>query len=117
MLHVGKCITDTNSYHYTQQDIPAGSPVMYVPADLTFTSSKAEQEFGGALSQCEMQLIQAGLQDKVPLFRVFFKVVSEYIKGEEVCVFVFVSLHVSILLSIANLHDTVSLVPLAELFA
>ena len=73
----------------TQQDIPAGSPVMYVPADLTFTSSKAEQEFGGALSQCEMQLIQAGLQDKVPLFRVFFKVVSEYIKGEEVCVCLF----------------------------
>ena len=72
----------------TQQDIQAGSPVMYVPADLTFTSSKAEQEFGGALSQCEMQLIQAGLQDKVPLFRVFFKVISEYIKGEEVCVFV-----------------------------
>ena len=73
----------------TQQDIQAGSPVMYVPADLTFTSSKAEQEFGGALSQCEMQLIQAGLQDKLPLFRIFFKVVSEYIKGEEVCVCLF----------------------------
>lgn len=72
----------------TQQNIQAGSLVMYVPADLTFTSSKAEQEFGGALSQCEMQLIQAGLRDKVPLFRVFFKVVSEYIKGEEVCVYV-----------------------------
>ena len=59
---------------------------MFVPSDLTFTSSKAEQEFGQALSQCEMQLVQAGLQDKVPLFRVFFKIVAEYEKGEEVSV-------------------------------
>ena len=59
---------------------------MFVPSDLTFTSSKAEQEFGQALSQCEMQLIQAGLQDKLPLFRVFFKIVTEYEKGEEVSV-------------------------------
>lgn len=56
----------------TQADIPAGSSVMYAPSDLTFTSSKAAQEFGGALSQCEMQLTQAGLQNKVPLFRLFF---------------------------------------------
>jgi hypothetical protein len=67
----------------TQSYIPAGSPVMYVPSDLTFTSSKSLREFGASLSQCENQLIQANLQDKVPLFRIFFKIVAEYEKGEE----------------------------------
>jgi hypothetical protein len=62
--------------------IPAGSPVMYVPGDLVFSSSKSTQEFGQSLSACENQLVQAGLQDRVPLFRVFFKVVAEYEKGE-----------------------------------
>eukprot|EP00579_Thalassiosira_antarctica_P002347 CAMPEP_0201872782 /NCGR_PEP_ID=MMETSP0902-20130614/5419_1 /ASSEMBLY_ACC=CAM_ASM_000551 /TAXON_ID=420261 /ORGANISM="Thalassiosira antarctica, Strain CCMP982" /LENGTH=423 /DNA_ID=CAMNT_0048399169 /DNA_START=70 /DNA_END=1341 /DNA_ORIENTATION=+ len=67
----------------TQSDIPAGTPVMYVPSDLVFSSSKAEQEFGGNLSACENQLVQAGLQDKIPLFRVFFKVLAEYEKGQD----------------------------------
>ena len=90
---------------------------MYVPADLTFTSSKAEQEFGGALSQCEMQLIQAGLQDKVPLFRVFFKVVSEYIKGEEVCACLFYMFACCNTSAADNIYYKVSMVPLAKLFA
>mmetsp|Transcript_1557 Transcript_1557/g.3972 ORF Transcript_1557/g.3972 Transcript_1557/m.3972 type:complete len:425 (+) Transcript_1557:118-1392(+) len=67
----------------TQSDIPAGSPVMYVPSDLIFTSSKSAQEFGTSIAGCENQLIQAGFQDKIPLFRVFFKIVTEYEKGEE----------------------------------
>lgn len=66
-----------------QSDIPAGSPVMYVPSDLTFTSSKSAQEFGQCLSGCENQLTQAGLGDKIPLFRVFFKICVEYEKGEQ----------------------------------
>ncbi|KAL7473307.1 hypothetical protein ACHAXS_013771 [Conticribra weissflogii] len=66
----------------TDQDIPAGSPVMYVPNDLTFTSSKAAMEFGGSLGEAESQLINAGLEDKVPLFRVFVKILAEYEKGE-----------------------------------
>jgi hypothetical protein len=75
---------DGNDYFpMTQSYIPAGSPVMYVPSDLTFTSYKAEQEFGASLSICENQLIQAGLGDKVPLFRVFFKIIAEYEKGED----------------------------------
>ena len=66
----------------TQSDIPAGTPVMYIPSDLVFSSSKSVQEFGSSMTQCENQLIQAGLQDRVPLFRVFFKVVSEFGQGE-----------------------------------
>lgn len=67
----------------TQSFIPAGSPVMYVPSDLTFTSTKSSREFGASLSQCEDKLVQANLRDKVPLFRIFFKIVAEYERGEE----------------------------------
>mmetsp|Transcript_18717 Transcript_18717/g.40152 ORF Transcript_18717/g.40152 Transcript_18717/m.40152 type:complete len:424 (-) Transcript_18717:130-1401(-) len=67
----------------TQTDIPAGSPVMYVPSDLVISSSKSAMEFGQNLAACEDQLIQAGLGDKVPLFRVFFKVLAEYEKADE----------------------------------
>jgi hypothetical protein len=67
----------------TREYIPAGSPVMYVPGDLTFASSKSVFEFGASLSRCENQLVQAGLGDKVPLFRIFFKVVAEYEKGQD----------------------------------
>ncbi|KAL7431925.1 hypothetical protein ACHAXH_004776 [Discostella pseudostelligera] len=75
---------DGNDYFpMTQSYIPAGSPVMYVPSDLTFTSYKAMQEFGASLSICENQLVQAGLGDKVPLFRIFFKIIAEYERGEE----------------------------------
>mmetsp|Transcript_30065 Transcript_30065/g.67813 ORF Transcript_30065/g.67813 Transcript_30065/m.67813 type:complete len:430 (-) Transcript_30065:56-1345(-) len=66
----------------TQSDIPQGSPVMFIPSDLIFTSSKAQQEFGDSLYTCEQKLIGAGLEDKLPLFRVFFKILSEFQMGE-----------------------------------
>lgn len=66
----------------TQQNIPAGSPVLYVPSDLVFSSSKSAQEFGGALGEAENQLAVANLQEFIPLFRVFVKVLIEYEKGE-----------------------------------
>lgn len=67
----------------TQADVPAGSCVMYVPSDLVFTSSKAIQEFGQSLSACEDQLVAGGVGDKVPLFRIFFKILAEYEKGDQ----------------------------------
>eukprot|EP00581_Thalassiosira_minuscula_P015533 CAMPEP_0183728810 /NCGR_PEP_ID=MMETSP0737-20130205/28966_1 /TAXON_ID=385413 /ORGANISM="Thalassiosira miniscula, Strain CCMP1093" /LENGTH=382 /DNA_ID=CAMNT_0025960839 /DNA_START=127 /DNA_END=1275 /DNA_ORIENTATION=+ len=67
----------------TQVDIPAGSPVVYVPNDLVFSSSKAMQQYGNELSACENQLVQAGVGDKVPLFRVFFAILVEYEKGQD----------------------------------
>jgi hypothetical protein len=66
----------------TQQNIPAGSPVLYVPSDLVFSSSKAAEEFGDALGQAENELAVANLQAFIPLFRVFVKVLIEYEKGE-----------------------------------
>lgn len=67
----------------TQADMPAGSPVLYVPSDLVFSSSKAAAEFGGALQEAESQLVNANLQEFIPLFRVFVKVLIEYEKGAE----------------------------------
>jgi hypothetical protein len=67
----------------TQQDIPAGTCVMYVPSDVVLSSSQAAQEFGGALAAAEDQLSMAGLQEKIPLFRLFMKILIEYEKGED----------------------------------
>ena len=66
----------------TQSDISAGSPVMFVPSDLIITSNKIAQEFP-SLQQCENQLISAGLDDKIPLFRIFYKIIAEYEKGDQ----------------------------------
>jgi len=66
----------------TQNSLPAGSPVLYVPNEMVFSSSKAAQEFGGALSESEKQLSIANLQAQIPLFRVFVKILIEYAKGD-----------------------------------
>ncbi|KAL7540293.1 hypothetical protein ACHAXR_011690 [Thalassiosira sp. AJA248-18] len=82
----GVQLTSYDGYDYfpaAQSDIPAGSPVMFVPSDLVFSSSKVAQEYGAALSQCENKLAAANLQDKIPLFRIFFKIIAEYEKGDE----------------------------------
>jgi hypothetical protein len=71
-------------YAMTQQPLPAGSPVLFVPNEMIFSSSKAAQEFGGALlGPAENQLTQANLGYNIPLFRVFCNVLAEYEKGEE----------------------------------
>ena len=67
----------------TQQDIAAGTCVMYVPNDIILSSVQAVQEFGGTLYDAENQLQMAGLQEKIPLFRLFIKILYEYEKGEE----------------------------------
>lgn len=67
----------------TEADIPAGSPVICVPADLCLSSSKAAMEFEGLLGQAEAELVEAGLQEKLPLFYLMVKILSEYEKGQE----------------------------------
>lgn len=37
---------------------------------------------GDSLYTCEQKLIGAGLEEKLPLFRVFFKILSEFQAGE-----------------------------------
>ena len=67
----------------TTSHVPAGTCVTYVPSDLVISSSRALREFGQTLSSCEGRLVSAGLSDKVPLFRVFFKVLAEYERGDQ----------------------------------
>lgn len=67
----------------TQEDLPAGSPVLYVPNEMVISSSKAVQEFGGALREAENELMKGGKVDQrlLPLFRMFVKILAEYEKG------------------------------------
>ena len=67
----------------TQANMPAGSPVLFVPNELIFSSSKAVQEFGSALQQAEQELANGKCADKIPLFRIFIKILVEYEKGQD----------------------------------
>jgi hypothetical protein len=82
---VGVATYDGNDYFQaTQVDIPAGTCITYVPSDLVISSSRAVREFGRTLSSCEKQLTKAGVSaDAIPLFRVFFKILAEYEKGDQ----------------------------------
>ena len=66
----------------TEADIPAGTPVVCVPSDLIMTSSKVAEEFGGSLYEAEQRFIREGMEDKIPLFRLYIKILFELEKGE-----------------------------------
>ena len=70
-------------YAMTRANIPAGSPVLFVPNNMLISSFGAAQEFGQGLQQAEQQLAQAGIGYQIPLFRVFVKILAEYEKGDE----------------------------------
>ena len=70
-------------YAATNQDIPQGSPVLFVPNQMMLSSSSVANEFGGgALSQAENDLVKNNCEDLIPLFRLYIKVLVEYEKGE-----------------------------------
>uniref|UniRef100_A0A7S4NGF0 SET domain-containing protein n=1 Tax=Odontella aurita TaxID=265563 RepID=A0A7S4NGF0_9STRA len=62
-------------------DLPAGSPVLFVPSQMILSSNA--EEYGEQLALAEDQLGQAGLGGKIPLFRLFIKVLAEYKKGDQ----------------------------------
>ena len=81
-------LTTQDGYDYsvvTQQPIAAGSPIIYVPAELTFSSGQVEQEYGANLVSAEHILTQLtdGTQKRLPLFRLMVKVLVEYEKGTQ----------------------------------
>ena len=69
----------------TNSPISAGSTVLYVPADLVLNSDMVAAEFGGYITAAEEALIQAdsGTAQRLPLFRLFVKILAEYEKFEE----------------------------------
>lgn len=67
----------------TNTDIPAGSPVVYVPSQMLLSSWQAAQEMGPNMQEAEAQLAQGRAADEIPLFRLFVKVLAEYEKGDQ----------------------------------
>ena len=69
----------------TNQNIGAGSPVLFIPADIVLSSDAVVNEFGGSLQQAEAALVQSeqGLAQRLPLFRLMVKILAEYEKGQD----------------------------------
>ena len=69
---------------FTNSNIPSGSPVMFVPSQLVMTSGSVEAEFGGSLQAAEQTLVEfEGTAQRLPLFRLMIKVLSEYEQGDQ----------------------------------
>lgn len=69
-------------YPRTNVDAPAGSSVLYVPANLFLTSYSAREEFG-VQQEAEKLIGALAGSDQFPLFYLFLKVLNEYNLGEE----------------------------------
>lgn len=71
-------------YVMTTQDLPAQSPVLFVPADLILTSSAARQEFAGpGLEAAEELLDTLKIGDQRAQFALFLKILVEYQQGDQ----------------------------------
>jgi len=69
----------------SQAQIPAGTSVLGVPAEVCLSATAAVNEFGNSLQQAEQFLVQLdqGTQRRLPLFRLMAKILAEYDKGEQ----------------------------------
>lgn len=65
---------------YTDQDLPQGSPILFVPNEMIFASYKAIEEFGQIIVDAENNGPLSPSQR--PLFRIFVKILVEYEKGQ-----------------------------------
>ena len=70
-------------YAATSQDLPEGSPVVCVPADLILTGVQAREELGAATYEAEEYVAGSpDALDNLPQFYLFLKVLMEYDLGE-----------------------------------
>ena len=76
----------------TQVDIPAGSPILYIPSNMILSSNAIIQEFGddpdsdgNPLLYAEQSLVKMNklTAQRLPLFRLFVKILTEYEKGTD----------------------------------
>jgi len=77
---------DGSDYQYVaNQGLGAGQTAMYIPPDIVLNSASIQAEFGQSLSGAEQVVvgIDQGTQQRLPLFRLMIKVLSEYEKGAE----------------------------------
>lgn len=66
----------------TTQDLPAESPVLFVPAEMILSSFGAMQEIG-RMEAAEDRLVSVKASDHVPQFYLFLKILREYELGDE----------------------------------
>lgn len=67
----------------TNQDLPAGSPVLFAPAQMILSSSVIQDEMGGNLEASENALANLGETNRLPLFRLMVKILVEYENGDQ----------------------------------
>lgn len=66
----------------TTEDIPAGSPVLFVPQEMIFSSSAILQELG-RLEDAEKLLDNLNASDQLPYFYLVVKILLEYEQGQD----------------------------------
>ena len=71
-----------DTYVITNQDLPADSPILYVPNEIIFTGHKARLELGNGAFNAEQMLAGIYAQDVISQFYLFLKVLKEYEDGE-----------------------------------
>jgi len=64
------------------EDIPAGSAIMYTPANMFISSYGAKEEFG-TLEKAEKMIEDLAGPEQLPMFYVFVKLLYEYEQGTE----------------------------------
>jgi hypothetical protein len=75
---------DGNDYFaITNQNLPAGTPVVYVPPEMVLSSNRASEEFGQSLQYSEDRIKEGGLANQIPIFRMGVKILAEWEKGEQ----------------------------------
>ena len=68
----------------TTQPVQAGTPVLFVPAQMILNSDDVQQELGGNLEAAENALAEyEGTRQRLPLFRLMIKILLEWEKGQE----------------------------------
>lgn len=70
-------------YVVASEGLAQGSPVLFVPDNMIFSTRAAKEEFGGAVQEAVAQLGRLGGNDAVPQFYLFIKVLLEYSKGQD----------------------------------
>lgn len=69
-------------YAITTQDIPANSPVLFIPSQMVLSSNRAAQEFG-RLQDTDVLLETLELTDQIRYFYLMVKILVEYQKGQD----------------------------------
>ena len=65
----------------TTEDLPAGSPVLFVPGNMILSSFQAASEVG-RIDAAEKRLVSAKAADHVPQFYLFLKILYEWEQGD-----------------------------------